>query len=199
LAAGASSLPFHKKYALLRASSFGGIMKKGILTGVAAAAIAAGLALAAPASAAVTFDAATGAGFVGKGDVQQAFGWNNSLLQSRANDVVFAAESDTVTEVSWVCTNPKNETTQERLRTTTTSTSGVVSAVTRDNKSRQVTGFNLAGYAGGATNTSTSDGNKLNSCPTNWILTPAGDPVVVSQTTELTATYNSATVVLAQF
>jgi hypothetical protein len=177
----------------------GEIVKKGILTGVAATAIAAALALAAPASAAVTFDAATGAGFVGKGDVQQAFGWNNSLLQSRANDVAFAAESQTVTEVSWVCTNPKNEKFQERLQTTTTSTSGVVSAVTRDNKSRQVTGFNLAGYAGGATNTSTSDGNQLNSCPTNWVLTPAGDPVVVSQTSELTATFNGATVVLAQF
>ncbi|MFD1212914.1 hypothetical protein ACFQ36_12785 [Arthrobacter sp. GCM10027362] len=186
--------------ALIRAWILGKIMNKGILTGVAATAFAATLALAAPATAAVTFNQATGEGFVGKGDVQLAFGWNNSQLQSRATDVKFAAASETVTEVSWVCTNPRNENTQERERTTTTSTSGVVSAVTRDNKTRQVTGFNLSGYAGDPTQTSTTEGNQLNSCPTNWTLTtPAGDPVVVSQTSELTATYGTVTVILAQF
>ncbi len=173
-------------------------MKKGILTGIAATTFAATLALGAPATAAVTFDPATGEGFVGKGDVQTAFAWNNSQLQSQAGNVSFAAKSETVTEVSWVCTNPRNENTQERQRTTRTSTSGVVSAVTRDNK-KQVTGFNLSGYAGDATSTTNTGGNQLNSCPTNWALTtPAGDPVILSQTSELTATHNSVTVVLAQ-
>jgi Spy/CpxP family protein refolding chaperone len=31
--------------------------------------------------AAVTFNPSTGIGFVGKGDVQNAFGWNNADLQ----------------------------------------------------------------------------------------------------------------------
>ncbi len=35
-------------------------------------------------SASVTFDPATGTGFVGKGDVQLLFGWNNKQLQDNA-------------------------------------------------------------------------------------------------------------------
>jgi len=33
--------------------------------------------------AAVTFDASNGTGFVGKGDVQLAFGWNKQLRPTR--------------------------------------------------------------------------------------------------------------------
>jgi hypothetical protein len=50
------------------------------------------IALAATATAAlaiVTFDPGTGAGFVGKGDVQIAFGWNNAQLQNRAGGITF--------------------------------------------------------------------------------------------------------------
>ena len=36
------------------------------------------------ASASVTFNPATGTGFVGKGDVQLAYGWNNKQLQDNA-------------------------------------------------------------------------------------------------------------------
>lgn len=172
-------------------------MNKGILSGVAATAFAASLALATPATAAVTFDPGTGTGFVGKGDVQLAFGWNNTQLQSRATGVSFAAVSETVTEVSWICTNTKNENTQERARTTTTSTSGIVSGVTRDSK-KQVSGFNLTGYSGTATENSSTDGPPTNSCPTNWVLTtPAGDPEVVSQSSTLTATHGGVTVALS--
>jgi hypothetical protein len=44
----------------------------------------------AAASASVTYDAATGKGFVGKGDVQTAYGWNNAALQANAAGVTFA-------------------------------------------------------------------------------------------------------------
>ncbi|HSK25425.1 MAG TPA: hypothetical protein VK894_00765, partial [Jiangellales bacterium] len=57
------------------------------------------------AQAAVTFDAATGEGFVGKGDVQLALGYNNKQLQDNAGSLEFAAVSEVVTEVSWICTN----------------------------------------------------------------------------------------------
>ena len=52
------------------------------------AAIAA-LAVSTAALATVTFDPATGIGFVGKGDVQLAFGWNNATAaeQCRCGDV----------------------------------------------------------------------------------------------------------------
>jgi hypothetical protein len=62
-----------------------------------------------------------GTGFVGKGDVQQVYSWSNKDLQNNAGSVRFRANSEVVTEVSWICTNSKNEETQERARTTTTS------------------------------------------------------------------------------
>jgi opacity protein-like surface antigen len=53
--------------------------------------LAAGIALATistAAVAAVTFDPATGTGFVGKGDIQLAFGWNNKAAQDNATALV---------------------------------------------------------------------------------------------------------------
>jgi hypothetical protein len=128
--------------------------------------------------AAVTFDPATGMGFVGKGDVQLALGLNNAQLQ--AGTFSFAVESTVVTEVSWTCTNSNNSNLQVRERTTTTSTQGVLSSVAR--VKNQVTGFNLTGFSGSPTiGTPVTDGPPLNSCPSGpWSLTtPAGDPVVV--------------------
>lgn len=124
--------------------------------------------------AAWTVDSA-GLGFVGKGDVQLVYGWNNAQLQNNAGSVQFRAS--TVTETTWVCTNANNEHTQERERTTTTA--GLVSKV--DRVRNQITGFNLTGWTGATT--SESEGPKLNSCPaapSTWgLTTPAGDPVVV--------------------
>lgn len=49
------------------------------------------LAMGGTAAAAVTYDPATGYGFVGKGEVQIAYGWNNSTLQKNAKDVTFTS------------------------------------------------------------------------------------------------------------
>jgi hypothetical protein len=133
--------------------------------------------------AAVDFDALTGEGFVGKGDVQLAFGWNNKALQENANDVQFQVNSEVVTEVSWICTNTNNDNIQERERTTTSSVAGVLSSVARERN--QITGFILEGYDGEPTIVEgESEGPKLDSCPSGpWSLTtPAGDPEVVSST-----------------
>ncbi|MGY4645795.1 hypothetical protein [Cellulomonas sp. URHB0016] len=43
------------------------------------------------AQASVTLDAASGAGFVGKGDVQTALGWNNAVLQKNAESLTFTS------------------------------------------------------------------------------------------------------------
>jgi hypothetical protein len=132
--------------------------------------------------AAVTFDATTGQGFVGKGDVQYTLGWNNADMQKNYASVMFQASTTVVTEVSWVCTNDKNENIQERARTTTATVEGVVSSVARDNKKNQITGFNLTGYDGIPASSSSTDGPALNSCPSGpWSLTTsAGDPETVS-------------------
>jgi hypothetical protein len=120
--------------------------------------------------AAVTFDPVTGTGFVGKGDVQTAFGWNNQQLQQNAGSVSFSAT--TVSEQSWVCDRDAGPQTQERSRTTTTQ--GVVSNIAR--VKNQITGFNLTGYSG--TPSSTTEGPALGSCPTGWTAGPISDPVV---------------------
>jgi hypothetical protein len=150
----------------------------------ALAALTAGLMMIATAAmAAVNFDPVTGTGFVGKGEVQTAFGWNNPTLQNNAGAVSFRSVSEVVTEVSWTCTNENNQNVQERERTTTTSIEGVVSAVGRERN--QVTGFNLTGYVGTPTTTTSTSGQPLNSCPTNWVLSPAGEPELVSSTSTL--------------
>jgi hypothetical protein len=148
----------------------------------ALAGLTAGLMLVATAAmAAVTFDPDTGEGFVGKGEVQTAFDWNNRQLQQNADAVQFRVESEVVTEVSWICTNSNNQQTQERERTTTTSVQGVIDTIGRERN--QVTGFILTGYEGEpTTGDPTTGGPAVNSCPSGpWSLTtPAGDPEVVS-------------------
>jgi hypothetical protein len=131
-------------------------------------AVAAPLAFSSPATATVTFDAGTGTGFVGKGDVQLALGWNNKQLQDNASGVSFTYEAVTAQETSWVCVNENNGHEQQRTRTETTTVSGVASSVTRDNskgKDGPVTGFRLNGYAGGSSTSTSADGPPLLSCP----------------------------------
>lgn len=131
-----------------------------------------------------------GHGFVGKGDVQYTFGLNNKQLQDVANTVQFQHIASTVTEASWICTNSNNQNTQERERTTTTETTGVLTSVARDNK-KQVTGFMMNGFAAGSVSSSSTEGPALNSCPTNWVLTPAGAPETISDSAEYEVKYGT--------
>ncbi|MBW3665749.1 MAG: hypothetical protein KY469_21875 [Actinobacteria bacterium] len=166
-------------------------MKKTITILAASVALAV---FASAAFAAVTFNAADGTGFVGKGDVQLVYNWNNKALQDNAASVQFQAESKVVTEVSWVCTNTKHEHEQPRARTTTTTVEGVVDSIARDKKG-QITGFNLTGYAGGTTEDVVNDGPGVNSCPggKDWSLTtPAGDPEEVSSSSALQVSIDGA-------
>jgi hypothetical protein len=59
-------------------------MKKTFLAAAAATAL-----ISTVASAAVIFDSNTGTGFVGKGDIQVLYGWNNQKLQQNAAGVSF--------------------------------------------------------------------------------------------------------------
>jgi hypothetical protein len=86
--------------------------------------------------------------FVGKGDVQTIFGWNNQTLQKNAKDVEFQVHSTVVTEHSWVCVNNNNgQSTAEKSVTETITTEGMLSSETRDNRN-QITGFILTGFDG---------------------------------------------------
>jgi hypothetical protein len=138
-------------------------------------------------SSAITFDPATGLGFVGKGDVQYTFGWNNAQLQNGAAGVQFQVNSVEISEVSWTChkftgQNGTNEIIQERARTTTTSTQGVIAHVVRERN--QITGFYLTGYLGASTHSVETEGPAVNSCPANpsgfSLLEAAGEAAVTT-------------------
>jgi hypothetical protein len=133
------------------------------------------------ASAAVTFDAETGTGFVGKGDVQLALGLNNKQLQDQAELLDFTYESVAVSEATWTCDRDAGPQTQERSTITTTTTQGVVDTVARERN--QITGFILQGFADDDFGTKTeTEGPALWDCPTNWtaIDKVEGEPEVVS-------------------
>jgi hypothetical protein len=147
-------------------------MKRKIIT----AALAAAMLLGSAGAAAASYDGPT---FIGKGDVQNTFDWNNKALQDGHDDVRFRIATVSGTQVTWECTNTNNENTQGRSRTTTTTTSGLVSSTARDDRGKQITGFNVSGYSGTVvTGDAVTDGPAVNSCPGGpWTLTtPAGDP-----------------------
>ena len=151
----------------------------------AIAATAAVILTATAAGAAVTFDPDTGTGFVGKGDVQTALGWNNKTLQTaEANGAIeFTYNAVTSQETSWDCYNENNGHTQERTRSTTTTVTGVTAHTARERN--QITGFYLDGYAEGSSQDTETDGPPLHSCPpanSSFVLgsTYVGEPTVIS-------------------
>jgi len=133
--------------------------------------------ISAPASAAVTFDAGTGVGFVGKGDVQLALGLNNAQIQN--TPVAFSYSSTSVASTTWTCDRDAGPQTQERANTTTTTTQGVVSTVAR--VKNQITGYNLTGFSAGSSVVTEHEGPAIGSCPTGWtaIDLVEGEPEVI--------------------
>ena len=119
-----------------------------ILKGALAASAA--FAFAAAAYAAVTFDPATGTGFVGKGDVQLALGLNNAQLQAQAGSLVFTYATTTtykVTEV-WATGNPNQPKSLNSHEVEVTTIAGVNGSIAYDpRRQNQVTGFNLNGFS----------------------------------------------------
>jgi hypothetical protein len=116
---------------------------------------------AAPAFAAVVVDE-DGNGFVGKGDVQSVFDWNNSMLQDNAYNISFRYIAGGT--ATWHCigTNPAGHVV---ISTDHEATFGINSGVAYDprkNKTGQVTGFNLSGFT-----TDTGDTVAIGSCPVN--------------------------------
>jgi hypothetical protein len=150
-------------------------------------AIAAAVAAATISSAAlalVTVDS-NGYGFVGKGDVQLAFGWNNAAAQRNATAVSFHMQSSASYEA--VCTFTTGEGTRgerthnvEHKRST-----AVLSTIASDpRKTGQWTGYNLNGF-GAVTTTGGPVPEVGGACMGN-----AGHDGVWSSVTELGSTGN---------
>jgi len=111
------------------------------------------LALSATAAfAAVSFNSTTGTGFVGKGDVQTAFGWNNTALQKNASGVSFTYNAvDTYSATCSFITGAgtRGEQTHNVDIPRHTAVTSTVAYDARTHK--QIDGFNLTGF--GATTT----------------------------------------------
>ncbi len=102
--------------------------------------------LSAVAFAAVTFDPATGTGFVGKGDVQLAFGWNNAQMQANHQAVTFkyVAAATYAFDCEWY-TGPEHN--RKRHENTKTAESGINISIAADSrKTGQWTGWHLKGF-----------------------------------------------------
>lgn len=96
----------------------------------------------------VTFDPATGTGFVGKGDVQSVFGWNNAMLQANAGALTFtyvALDSYTAVCTFTTGTGTRGQRTHNVTHRTSTGVSNLIDSSPRTRM--QVTGFRLNGIA----------------------------------------------------
>jgi hypothetical protein len=117
-----------------------------VLIGVAICLAVAGIVLAS-----VTFDSATGIGFVGKGDVQTALGLNNAQMQAQAASLVFTLVKVDTYEVvnAWATGNPDNPVSLNSHTQTVTTFCNVSASVLYDARThKQVDGFNLTGWNG---------------------------------------------------
>lgn len=118
-----------------------------------------GLALAlacATALAAATFDADTGPGFVGKGDVQDAFGWNNAALRNNAAGVSFSYEATTT--YAALCTFTTGDGTRGEQTHYVPHTIGLAigsSVLHTARQHHQIDGFDLTGFGESFTETGT--------------------------------------------
>jgi opacity protein-like surface antigen len=118
------------------------------------AAVIATLAISSPASAAVNFNADNGTGFVGKGDIQLGFGWNNKQLQDGAKNVTFRLKTHERYSVTceWeTVTGGKNSKVIEHSITKTANVNSNIAVSVEPRTRNQITGFNLTGFGAGTT------------------------------------------------
>lgn len=144
----------------------------------------------------VTFNPATGIGFVGKGDVQSAFGWNNAMLQANAGSLTFTYVA--LDKYSAVCTftTPGGKKEDKIHNVGHKRNVGVSGAVAfKPRVMNQITGFNLTGISSGVV----TGGDKVpvlnGPCPGN----PGHDGIwtsvsLISSTTSLTVSHSGTAV-----
>jgi hypothetical protein len=125
---------------------------------VAGATLAAGVAFAAPASAAVTYNPVTRTGFVAAADVRQAFGWTPAKLAARAGGVAFDHDFWTDDTYSVVCGKRTYPLVHHREFGRYELTDAVVrsggSRAAAQYGTRSISGFRLAGASFGISGTS---------------------------------------------
>lgn len=136
----------------------------GILGGTIAGLSMAGLVLAGSASATVTFDPGSGTGFVGKGDVQTAFAWNNATAQAQVNNVSFSYDAASTYDVTIEFDTGGVHNTTHHIVTQDKSTTVSASVASDPRHTGQYTGWNLTGL-GTTTTTGDTIPSAGDSCP----------------------------------
>jgi hypothetical protein len=156
----------------------------------------AAFALAGAAAATVTFDFGTGTGFVGKGDVQSAFGWNNAALQANAASVSFYTQEIDTWYQDCVTNDGHGEFTVVGARIQRQrQVNDQVQYDTRTNRRADVTGFILTGY-GLETRSPIPDAHQQ-CTDVNPDSHPKGEPYEVDGTPSLYVGYGGNSVKLA--
>ena len=161
-----------------------------LLTGLAAAAAATA------AIATVTFNFTTGVGFVGKGDVQTAFVWNNATLQKNASGVSFAYKASDVYDVEcyWETTTGNGKIIVHDI--TIPKHRNINATIAYDARThKQIDGFNLTGFNGGEIDDKPVP-QVGDSCPGNNPGTIINVTLVSSNVGGLYVTYGTTSVLL---
>lgn len=141
----------------------------------------------------VTFDPATGTGFVGKGDVQTALGYNNHVMQSQEGNLAFTYVAETM--LSQLCQKETGGAGKSEVKIhyhTWTWARAISSSLAYQSRTqRQVTGFHLLGYL----DFSSGGGLPSNICrpdeSSEW--TPAAPVEVLSSSPGMLTVSNSVT------
>jgi opacity protein-like surface antigen len=115
-------------------------MKKSLLAIAATAVLAISTATAAGA---YTLDEAASTGWVGKGEVQTAFGWNNAQLQQRGKDVTFSYGSEDSYQITCQWEAGKSGNIQTRVRERAVTVALDVTGVDRKNPQGSINGYFL--------------------------------------------------------
>ncbi len=112
--------------------------------------------VAVPTFAAVTLNPSTMTGFVGKGDVQLAFGWNNKQMQQNQDGVGFYYEASATYQQSCI-----KETQRHTIRHVYTKKAAIATEISRDARQKnQMVGYILTGA-----DVQDDSGAPLNVCP----------------------------------
>jgi hypothetical protein len=137
-----------------------------------------------------TITVENGSGWVGKGDVQLPFEWNNKELQDCVTKDSFTVTNPCIkfssivtatvtTTWSWVCTNSSNENVQNKSRISETSSATQYFSSVAAREKNQITGFKLSANGQTVLSSKTeTEGPPINQCPNgnDWSNTQPADP-----------------------
>ena len=163
-------------------------MRKSFIAAAAAFAVVSTAAMAS-----VTFDPTTGLGFVGKGDVQIAFGWNNAAAQTNAKAVSFSYNATDTYDVGCEWSTGTNHVVVHDI-TVPKHTSVSSSILSDPRKTGQWTGYNLNGLG-----TTVTDGvvpTVGGTCPGNSGLGLVTDVTLTGSTGGLYVNYGGNSVLI---